>query len=66
MAVTQLMERPAGIEPAYTSFVAKAICPLWHERSNLVGELRIELRPRASKARMQRITLFPDGASPAS
>ena len=32
----------------------------------LVGELRIELRPRAPKARMQRITLFPDGASPAS
>ena len=26
---------------------------------SLVGELRIELRPRAPKARMQRITLFP-------
>jgi len=32
----------------------------------LVGELRIELRPRAPEARMQRTTLFPDGASPAS
>ena len=32
----------------------------------LVGELRIELSPRAPKARMQRITPFPDGASPAS
>ena len=29
----------------------------------LVGELRIELSPRAPKARMQRITPFPDGAS---
>ena len=57
------LERPAGFEPAYTSFVAKAIIPLWHGRINLVGELRIELRPRAPKARMQRITLFPDGAS---
>src|SRR5215469_18579223 len=27
----------------------------------LVGELRIELRPRAPEARMQRITPFPDG-----
>jgi hypothetical protein len=33
---------------------------------SLVGELRIELSPRAPKARMQRITPFPDGASPAS
>ena len=32
----------------------------------LVGELRIELSPRAPKARMQCITPFPDGASPAS
>ena len=54
-----ILERPAGFEPAFTSFVAKAINPLWHGRSNLVGELRIELRPRAPKARMQRITLFP-------
>jgi hypothetical protein len=61
-----ILERPAGFEPAYTSFVAKAIIPLWHGRINLVGELRIELRPRAPKARMQRITPFPDGASPAS
>jgi hypothetical protein len=53
------MERPAGFEPAYTSFVAKAMIPLWHGRSNLVGELRIELRPRAPKARMRRITPFP-------
>ena len=47
-----ILERPAGFEPAYTSFVAKAIIPLWHGRMNLVGELRIELRPRAPKARM--------------
>jgi len=33
---------------------------------NLVGELRIELRPRVPKTRMRHITLFPDGASPAS
>ncbi len=33
---------------------------------SLVGELRIELSPRAPKARMQRNTPFPDGASPAS
>jgi hypothetical protein len=26
------LERPAGFEPAYTSFVAKAIIPLWHGR----------------------------------
>ena len=26
------LERPAGFEPAYTSFVAKAIYPLWHGR----------------------------------
>jgi hypothetical protein len=32
--IAQLMERPAGFEPAFTSFVAKAIHPLWHERSN--------------------------------
>ena len=55
-----VLERPAGLEPAYTSFVAKAINPLWHGRSKtLVGELRIELSPRAPKARMQRITPFP-------
>jgi hypothetical protein len=29
------LERPAGFEPAYTSFVAKAINPLWHGRSKL-------------------------------
>jgi hypothetical protein len=33
--VVQLLERPAGLEPACTSFVAKAINPLWHGRSNL-------------------------------
>ena len=62
--VVQIVERPAGLEPACTSFVAKAINPLWHGRlETLVGELRIELSPRAPKARMQRITPFPDGAS---
>ena len=62
--MVQLVERPAGLEPAFTSFVAKAINPLWHGRlETLVGELRIELSPRAPKARMQRITPFPDGAS---
>ena len=30
----------------------------------LVGELRIELSPRAPKARMQRITPFPDWCQP--
>ena len=30
----------------------------------LVGELRIELSPRAPKARMQRITPFPDWYQP--
>ena len=35
-----------------------------HHTLKVVGELRIELRPRASKARMQRITLFPDGGCP--
>ena len=30
------MERPAGFEPACTSFVAKAIHPLWHGRLNLL------------------------------
>ena len=33
--------------------------PLARTLKSLVGELRIELRPRAPKARMQRITLFP-------
>ncbi len=40
--------------------------PLARTLKSLVGELRIELSPRAPKARMQRITPFPDGASPAS
>ena len=31
--VVQIVERPAGLEPACTSFVAKAINPLWHGRS---------------------------------
>jgi hypothetical protein len=60
-----ILERPAGFEPAFTSFVAKAINPLWHGRSKtMVGELRIELRPRAPKARMQGITPFPDWCQP--
>jgi hypothetical protein len=55
-----ILERPAGFEPACTSFVAKAINPLWHGRlKSLVGELRIELSPRAPKARMQRIHHSP-------
>ena len=37
--------------------------PLARTLKSLVGELRIELSPRAPKARMQRITPFPDGAS---
>ncbi len=32
-----ILERPAGFEPAYTSFVAKAIIPLWHGRMNWSG-----------------------------
>src|SRR5947207_14910529 len=66
--VAEFVERPAGFEPACTSFVAKAINHLWHGRHtvNLVGELRIELRPRVPKTRMRHITLFPDVASQAS
>ena len=35
LTVARLLERPAGFEPAFTSFVAKAINPLWHGRSNV-------------------------------
>jgi hypothetical protein len=33
----KVLERPAGLEPAYTSFVAKAINPLWHGRLKNIG-----------------------------
>ena len=71
------MERPAGLEPAsgvpadrsssagWVHFVRSEghQSPLARTLKNLVGKLRIELSPRAPKARMQRITPFPDGAS---
>ena len=75
--MVQLVERPAGLEPAPGVPADRSLSAGWvhfvrsegHQSSlartlkTLVGELRIELSPRAPKARMQRITPFPDGAS---
>ena len=58
--MVQLVERPAGLEPACTSFVAKAINPLWHGRSIVwSGWTDLNRRPLAPKA-----STLPDCATP--